>query len=120
MKKLNEKQYYKLMQDMSVNTPYQKLVKQWETCFGYILRHMHVGYNQRLIDSLFWDFEMCNGIIFNHENIPYYANKTKQACLEEFCQECAYICDRADYDRLFRTHWLFRRVFLKEMFSSQH
>ena len=35
--------------------------------------------------------------------------------IKEFACNCAYISDRASYDRLFRTHWLFLNAFPTEM-----
>ena len=49
-----------------------------------------------------------------HKENTEYTNYSKMKLIDEFCGECHYISDRISYDRLFRAHWLFRQVFIKE------
>lgn len=71
-------------------------------------------FKKKSINSLFYDFDMSNWEALHKENTEY-KNYTKSELIESFASECSYISDRASYDRLFRTHWLFRNAFEKEM-----
>lgn len=117
--RLTENQYYNSMYKIRGDQPFKTIFKKWKACFAYILRAKKVGYTDKIIDALFWDFEMCNGYQFNREHIPKYAKATKQELIEEFCTECHYIADRASYDRLFRTHWLFREAYCEELWLER-
>jgi hypothetical protein len=90
------------------------ILKMWYQCFDRILRRMNLGYKKPIIDSLFYKWEMENWTALHKENSTEYSNCTPKQLKEEFAAECYYICDRASYDRLFRTHWLFKQAFDKE------
>lgn len=115
-RKMKEKEYYKLMNRMDSKTDFKTIHKNWFKCFDYILRSFREGHNERTIKSLFYNFQMDNWTAMHIENTEY-KNHTKAQLINSFCGECCYISDRASYDRLFRTHWLFRRAFYKELYE---
>jgi hypothetical protein len=105
---LDEQTYYKYMSSFSTKLSFRVIHYRWHECFTYILRSLKVGYTQRVIDSLFYGWEMSNWKAMWKENSEY-AFSDAADIRESFCDECHYVCDRASYDRLFRTHWLFRK-----------
>jgi hypothetical protein len=111
---MNEKDYYNLMSNMRKDTTFTTLHNAWYKCFDYILRNIDEEYTGSTIYSLFYNFRMDNWIALHKENTTY-KDFTKEQIIDEFCGECIYISDRADYDRLFRTHWLFQRAFSEEL-----
>jgi hypothetical protein len=111
---ITEEKYYQLMGSMRKYKSFQKLHQNWYLCFEYILRSFKCNFSKKSINSLFYDFDMSNWEALHKENTEY-KNYTKSELIESFASECSYISDRASYDRLFRTHWLFRNAFEKEL-----
>lgn len=111
---ITENTYYDLMCEMSVDMNFDELHRRWLSCFFHILKSFKVGYTYKVASSLFLDFHMLNWIDLHKENSEY-KDLTKKELIESFCGECHYICDRANYDRLFRTHWLFIQAFNNEL-----
>jgi len=111
---MNEEEYYDLMSNMRKDTSFAAIHDNWYNCFDYILRNIDEEYTGSTIYSLFYHFNMQNWAALHKENTTY-KDYTKEQLIQEFCGECIYISDRADYDRLFRTHWLFRQAFSDEI-----
>lgn len=116
---LNEEKYYELMDSFSIDLGFEEICYRWFLCFEYILIKFNCGHNSKTIKSLFYDFDMANWSALHRENTEY-KDHTKEQLIVDFCQECSYICDRVSYDRLFRTHWLFRQAYHKELFEVQY
>jgi len=116
MKILSEKEYYELMSNFNIKMKFAEVHEKWYKCFHFILRSYKVGYTDKIINDLFYYFTMENWSDL-HKQQTEYKDYTKKELLPVFCGECAYICDRAGYDRLFRTHWLFLNAFEKEMLN---
>jgi hypothetical protein len=112
---MTKNQYYKIMSNFDKDMSFEELHEKWFKCFDYILRLFKVGFNKKSIKSLFYDFDMENWKAMHKENSVEYKDHTKEQLIDEFCGECDYISDRTSYDRLFRTHWLFRQAFEKEI-----
>lgn len=111
--------YYSLMSNMSADSSFEKLHSDWYNCFAHILLAFNVGHNEDTIKSLFYDFDMDNWKSMHKENTEY-SDSSKEELIKDFCGECSYICDRTSYDRLFRTHWLFRQSFRDELLKAQY
>ena len=111
--------YYDLMCKMDSEMEFDELHYKWHQCFTHFLKSLRLGYNQKIIDSLFYDFDMENWKDLHKENTEY-SETTSQELVEEFTGECHYICDRMSYDRLFRTHWLFKQAFDKEFMKIKY
>ncbi len=111
---MKENEYYKLMENFNEDMSFDEIHDKWYKCFYYILRSFKVGHNKSTIKSLFYDFDMENWNSMHRENTEY-KNYTKLELLDDFCGECDYISDRTSYDRLFRTHWLFKQSFSEEI-----
>lgn len=106
---ISEEKYYEYMNSFE-NMPKEDVHEKWFQCFAWILKSYKVGYRDSTIRSLFYDFDMCNWEAMHKDN-SVFKDYSKDRIFEEFCGECRYVCDRCSYDRLFRTHWLFRQVF---------
>lgn len=111
---MTEQEYYSTMAKMRTYKSFKILHQKWYTCFSYILKSYKKGYTKKIIDSLFYDWDMQNWTALHQEETEYCLY-TKDQLLKEFQGECAYICDRTSYDRLFRTHWIFKKVFEEEL-----
>lgn len=107
---MTEQEYYRAMNTMPTYKSFETLHKKWYECFSYILKSYKKGYNKKIIDSLFYDWDMQNWTALHKEKTEY-ALYSKDELAVEFQHACTYICDRASYDRLFRTHWLFKNAF---------
>lgn len=111
---MTEKEYYKTMGKFDPRMDFETIHKNWFECFSYILKSFKVGFNSKAIKSMFYHFDMANWKALHKENTEY-KDCDKQKLIKKFCGECWYISDRASYDRLFRTHWLFIRAFEQEI-----
>lgn len=115
--RIDKDTYYKYMQGFNrfdSDTDFKMIRNRWYACFAYSLRYMQVGYREQAIQSLFFDWEMSNWDTMNEENTEY-SGLNRIDLYSIFCNECIYICDRMNYDRLFNTHWLYRRMFSDEI-----
>lgn len=110
MKKITETEYYNLMSTFDTNMNFDEIHEKWYKCFHYILRSFKVRFLDKTIHSLFYDFDMENWTALHKENTEYKDDSRKDL-IKFFCIECGYISDKASYDRLFRTHWLFKNAF---------
>lgn len=113
---ISEEGYYKIMCNFNSKMKFSEVHEKWYKCFHWILKSYKIGYTDKIINDLFYNFKMENWTDLHKENSEY-KDDTKDDLLKYFCGECAYICDRAGYDRLFRTHWLFLNAFQKEMWK---
>ena len=112
---ITEKEYYDLMYNFSNKSmSFEDIHDKWYKCFDYFLRRLKIGYNKKIIDSLFYDFDMENWNAMHQENTEY-RGLSKEELIGEFAGEAHYISDRMSYDRLFRTHWLFKQAFYNEL-----
>jgi hypothetical protein len=112
---ISEKTYYEYMNHFGDLHKFDIVHDRWYKCFDRILRMMKVGYKKPQVDSLFYKFYMENWDALQQENTVYRDTKPIELAIE-FSYECIYISDRPSYDRLFRTHWLFRKAFGKEFY----
>ena len=110
---ITEEKYYNLMCG-EMGTTFKEIHKNWYDCFHRFLNIIDEGFTDESIQSLFYDFDMENWGAMHKENTEY-SECTDEELLDDFLGECSYICDRMSYDRLFRTHWLFRNVFYDEL-----
>jgi len=110
--------YYEIMSNFCKfkHTDFNKIHKLWYSCFYAILRGLNPGYVDGVISDLFYNFQMSNWKDLQLA-CSIYKGGTREELYYEFVNEVAYISDRVSYDRLFRTHWLFRRVFDKQLFN---
>ena len=106
--------YYNLMGNMHKHKDFKRLHKDWMQCFNHILKSFNCGFTNKCIESLYYDFDMDNWKAMHKENSEY-KDCNKDELIENFVWECAYIADRVSYDRLFRTHWIFRHAFEDEL-----
>lgn len=107
---LSEDEYYHQMARFTHEMPFDEMYRKWYACFTYILKSYKLGYSQKIIDSLFHEFDMDNWhLVSEHEK------ESKEELLKHFCGDTAYISDRTSYDRLFRTHWYFIYVYHDEL-----
>lgn len=113
-KNISKVYYYKLMEDMHNYKDFETLHENWRKCFEYILKSFNCGFTSEAIDNLFYNFNMLNWKELWIENSEY-KNYSKEKLIESFTLECFYISDRTSFDRLFRTHWLFRKAFYEEL-----
>jgi hypothetical protein len=74
--------------------------------------------DQVAIDALWNNWDMCNWDIMHIENTQY-KEYTKQELYDAFVADADYIYDRISFDRLFRTHWLFKQLFSEELRKEQ-
>jgi len=112
---MKEKQYYELMENFEPEQGFETIHKNWLDCWKFMLKSFKVGYTDKIIEHLFYHFEMSNSKMFWKEFNPEYKDLTNEEMLKRFCGECSYISDRYSYDRIFRTHWLFLEVFKEEL-----
>jgi len=113
---MSEDTYYDLMCNFGRLDTFEEVNKHWFKCFSYILLRLCKHYNREVIKDLFINFSMENwGAL--HREVTEYSDTSKEELKEEFDSECNYIADRISYDRLFRTHWLFRQVYEKELWD---
>lgn len=112
---MNRQELYDLMCiDIKKDTSFDVLHEKWFLCFSEVLKLFNKGFNEDSIKALFYEFDMANWKALHLENTEY-KTKTKKELLDSFLRECYYISDRLSFDRLFRTHWLFKQVFDKEL-----
>jgi hypothetical protein len=111
-------EYYKIMSsfDGIKYTEFNKVHKLWYSCFYAILKGLNSEYTVNLISDLFYNFQMDNWKDL-HLVQSEYKNRTIFELYNIFSNEANYISDRTSYDRLFRTHWLFRNVFSKQLYK---
>lgn len=118
IKAINEDVYYDIMCKQFYNNiqsmEFEEIHEKWLSCFAYILRSFDVQFSYKSISSLFYDFDMDNWAELRKKNSKY-KNCAKQELIDAFGEECNYISDRYSYDRLFRTHWFFRKAFEEEI-----
>lgn len=112
--KIPEVTYYDYMGNMICIPNFDEIHRKWRICFSYILKNMGVGYTDKIITHLFYEFDMENWSAMHQENSEF-KDKTNEELIELFGGECSYISDRTSYDRLFRAQWLFRRAYEKEI-----
>lgn len=110
--KFNTKKFYDVMCKMEDDKSFEVLHDNWYSCFNNMLSSM--GFNKKSINRLFYEFEMCNWTDLRLENSEY-KDYSKEQLIDRFCGECHYICDRYNFDRIFRAHWLFYKAFNTEM-----
>jgi len=106
---MTEEKFYKII---GKGKTFKKIHKNWYKCFRHFL--LKYGHTEESVKSLFYDFEMSNWKALHKEN-TVYKDCTKESLIISFKGGCTYIRDRMSYDRLFRTHWLFRQAFKKEL-----
>ena len=111
---MNKDQYYATMCNFKSSHSFTTLHDNWYKCFSFILKAFKVGYTDKTIKSLFYDFNMDNWSALNLKNTEY-AGMSQNEIIDKFCGEANYISDRTSYDRLFRTHYLFRNAFPDEI-----
>lgn len=116
---MKKNDFYGLMCTFDANQDFNTIHQNWKTCFTEYFRRLKLGFSNRAIEDLFYNFEMSNWDGFHIENTEYHG-KTKAELIEYFCYETKYISDRMSYDRLFRTHWLFKQAFRKELFNLKY
>jgi hypothetical protein len=105
---IDEDSFYNIMCSWYDGAQFDVNHQKWMDCFNYYLTTL--GYNNKSIESLFYDFEMCNWTAMHIENTRFKEMSPEQLVLD-FTGECEYICDRMSLDRLFRTHWVFRQAY---------
>lgn len=115
---ITEEEYYELMGNMDSLKTFKKLHEAWYKCFNHILNSFNVGFTEKAIRSLYFDFDMSNWKAMWKENSEY-KDCTYEELLKVFKGECSYISDRVSYDRLFRTHWIFRQIFEEDLNKLQ-
>ncbi len=69
--KFSRTKYYKTMEDLHNHNDFETLHKLWFDCFSHILKRFKVGFNNKSIHSLFYDFEMSNWNAMHKENTGY-------------------------------------------------
>ena len=106
---MTEKKFYRIIGE---GESFKTIHKNWYKCFKYFL--LKSGHTKKSVKSLFYDFEMSNWNALHKENTPY-KDHTREELIESFKNECAYISDRMSYDRLFRTHRIFRLAFEEDL-----
>lgn len=111
---MNKQEYYQLMENMNEKDKFPVLLEKWKKCFHFVLLSFNVGFTEQSINSLFEDWDMENWKEMWLENSEY-KDYSKDRLIATFCNECGYISDRVSYDRLFRTHWLFKKAFYDEL-----
>ena len=113
---ITEEEYYNLMcgGKETMGTTFEQIHKNWYDCFHSFLIRIDEGFNDKSIKSLFYDFDMSNWPAIHKANTEY-RDYTKDKLIDSFLEECSYISDRNSYDRLFRTHWIFRQAFDNEL-----
>lgn len=121
----NEFEYYDVMCDITKDKKYgeitfEEINERWFKCFTYILKNYKVNYSHKSIKSLYYGFRMENWTELkvevpdkNTENEAYI--KRVNELLENFSGECNYISDRCSYDRLFRAHHIFMKIYWQEI-----
>ena len=113
---MKEDEYYNLIENFNQKMSFEEIHDKWFKCFSYILKSYRLGYTNKIIKSLFYHFDMDNWKAMHKENTEY-KDCSKEQLIDHFCGECSYICDRTSYDRLFRTHWLFKKAFSNELWG---
>ena len=103
------------MYNFNTKMTFDEIHQNWYECFSYVLKSFKCGFNKNSIKSLFYHFNMNNWNAMHKKNTKY-KDYSKDQLLDEFCAECNYIADRTSYDRLFRTHWLFKKHILINCF----
>ena len=113
--KLTEKQYYEFMCEIdkfvdlnNIENSFDELHEVWYKCFTYILKSFKKGFNKKSISALYFDYNMFNWDLM-YKDIKNIT--TKREYIINFINECSYISDRANFDRLFRAHWYFIKVY---------
>ena len=109
-----KEQFYSTMNKFESSMTFKQIHKEWYKCFSYWLKSIELGFSDEAIKSLFYDFDMENWTAMHKENTEY-KDDSNNILIGHFCGECSYIMDRMSYDRLFRTHWLFRQGFNDEL-----
>ena len=108
---MKEQDYYDLMENMGDD--FETIHANWKKCFAHILNELST-FTPESIESLFYHFDMDNWPALHQENTEY-KDMSKEQLSDAFKGQCWYISDRISYDRLFRTHWLFRQAFKEEL-----
>jgi len=111
---MNEDKYYESMCNFDKLVSFEDVRKEWFKCFSYVFKKFNKHYNNDVIKDLFDNFNMNLSEAMHLENTEY-AKMTQKELKECFDAECNYICDRVCHDRLFRTHWLFKQTYRKEL-----
>ena len=114
-KKLTEKQYYKMMGSFDKVDTFEEMYDNWYWCFSYILKSFKVGHTDKSIDHMFHFFDLSNWHLSSREE-----EKTNEELLKLFVGDAVYISDRTSYDRLFRVHWYFRRIYEYEIMNVMY
>jgi hypothetical protein len=56
MKQIKESEYYSLMSHFNIDMDFNYVHEKWYKCFHFILRDYHIGYTDKIIHSLFYNF----------------------------------------------------------------
>jgi len=105
MKLLNTMSKYKL-------EDFDQIHKYWFKTFNFILKNW--GFNKKARHELFYWWDMDNWKAM-HLDKSEYKKCSKEKLFDHFLGDTNYCSDRMSYDRLFRCHWLFRKIFDKEL-----
>ena len=112
---MTESEYYKAMSSFDSKMPPEEVAALWRRCFAYILRSYKLGFTEKAIERLFEDFEMCNWPALHRDKCLETKDMSTMELRGWFASECHYISDRASFDRLFRTHWLYNIAYRWEV-----
>ncbi len=108
---MNKDEFYKTMEAFHKDMPDDVVSRNWRKCFVYALSSTYKDFPAAAAEILFDRFDMDNWKAMWKEHSPEYKDSTIDQMKEAFAGECHYISDRISFDRVFRTHWLYKRAY---------
>lgn len=90
----------------------------WYEYFKTSMRMLGIKRNKS-IKTLFdgWDMQNWKAM---HLDSSEYQHNSRDELFHIFSSEAEYMADRMSFDRLFRTHWLFKKVYKDEIHSRMY
>ena len=105
--------FYDKMGNIHCND-FDSSMAMWYWCFSKMLTSLCPSHTGSTARSLFWDWDMENWKAMWMEGSEY-EKSSREELINSFKCECNYISDRFSYDRVFRTHWLWRQIWKEEI-----
>ena len=89
---------------------YKKLSKMWFKIFHCSLKKFMPNLTKKDSYTMFLGLAFENGHMFHIEENNYYKDYSFEQLINEFKGDISYWVDRASFDRIFRTHWLYTKI----------
>ena len=94
-----KKEYEDLLVSFTPEMSLDELSKRWYTCFRYFLKSLHVGFTDKSVNHLFYEWKM------NLVADKVQCHNTYQQWFDLFCEQCKGLTGTySRVDHLFQAH----------------